>query len=131
SPKDFGLYVRSHPDSLLITAANKMRAGQEVTVEQSFSGRLRESYVVSTDPEVNARNFGLIAQHWRGGFGGRPEEDTGKALIFRDVPIAVVEDFLTRFETHSSFAGIKSDVVNYLERIAEKRPLADVLLISP
>lgn len=131
SPKDFGLYVRSHPDSLLITAANKMRSGQEVTVEQSFSGRLRESYVVSTDPGVNARNFDLIAEQWRGGFGGRPEEDTGKGLIFRDVPIAVVEDFLTRFEGHSTFAGIKSDVVTYLERIAEKRPLTDVLLISP
>lgn len=131
SPKDFGLYVRSHPDSLLITAANKMRSGQEVTVEQSFSGRLRESYVVSTDLEVNARNFELIAEHWRGGFGGRPAEDTVKGLIFRDVPIAVVEDFLTRFETHSTFAGIRSDVVSYLERIAEKRPLADVLLISP
>lgn len=131
SPKDFGLYVRSHPDSLLITAANKMRSGQEVTVEQSFSGRLRESYVVSTDPDVNARNFDLISEQWRGGFGGRPEEDTGKGLIFRDVPIAVVEDFLIRFECHSTFAGIKSDVVNYLERIAEKRPLADVLLISP
>ncbi len=131
SPKDFGLYVRSHPDSLLITAANKMRSGQEVTVEQSFSGRLRESYVVSTDPDVNARNFDLIAEHWRGGFGGRSAEDTGKGLIFRDVPIAVVEDFLTRFETHSNFAGIKSDVVSYLQRIEEKHPLADVLLISP
>ncbi|MBN0430598.1 endonuclease, partial [Pseudomonas aeruginosa] len=76
SPKDFGLYVRSHPDSLLITAANKMRSGQEVTVEQSFSGRLRESYIVSTDPDVNARNLALIADHWRSGFGGRPEEST-------------------------------------------------------
>lgn len=131
SPKDFGLYVRSHPDSLLITAANKMRSGQEVTVEQSFSGRLRESYIVSTDPDVNARNFELIAKHWQSGFGGRPGENTGKGLIFREVPIAVVEDFLTRFETHSTFASIKSDVVTYLERITAKHPLADVLLISP
>ena len=131
SPKDFGLYVRSHPDSLLITAANKMRSGQEVTVEQSFSGRLRESYIVSTDPDVNARNFDLIAEHWRDGFGGRPKENTEKGVIFRDVPIEAIEDFLTRFECHSIFAGQKSDVVNYLERIAEKRPLADVLLISP
>jgi hypothetical protein len=36
-----------------------------------------------------------------------------------------------KVEWHSTFAGIKSDVVAYLERIAEKRPLADVLLISP
>lgn len=131
SPKDFGLYVRSHPDSLLITAANKMRSGQKVTVEQSFSGRLRESYIVSTDPDLNTRNFDLIAEYWRGGFGGRPEENTEKGVIFRDVPITAIEDFLTRFECHAIFAGPKSDVVNYLERIAEKRPLADVLLISP
>lgn len=131
SPKDFGLYVRSHPDSLLITAANKMRSGQEVTVEQSFSGRLRESYIVSTDPDVNAKNFELIADHWRSEFGGRPEDHTEKGVIFRDVSVEVIEDFLTRFECHSTFAGQKSDVVSYLERIATKRPLADVLLISP
>jgi hypothetical protein len=106
SPKDFGLYVRSHPDSLLITAANKMRSGQEVTVEQSFSGRLRESYVVSTDPDVNARNLrpdrGAMARRLRRAAGG---VHTERASIFRDVPIAVVDDFLTRFEGHSTFAG--------------------------
>ncbi|SFL91058.1 Z1 domain-containing protein [Methylorubrum salsuginis] len=131
SPRDFGLYVRAHPDSLLITAANKMRSGEELTVEQSFSGRLRESYIVSTNPDVNGRNFALIAEYWRSGFAGRPEEQTDKGVIFRDVPIGVVEDFLKRFETHSTFAGLKADVVSYLERIAERRPLADVLLISP
>lgn len=131
SPKDFGLYVRSHPDSLLITAANKMRSGQEVTVEQSFSGRLRESYVVSTDPDVNVRNFALVTEHWRSGFGARSEEATEKGFIFRDVSVEVIDDFLTRFECHSAFAGQKADVVSYLERIAAKRPLADVLLISP
>ena len=108
-----------------------MRTGQEVTVEQSFSGRLRESYIVSTDPDVNSKNFALIAEHWKGGFGGRPEESTDKGVIFRDVPVEVIEDFLNRFECHSTFAGLRSDVVSYLERIAEKRPLADVLLISP
>jgi Z1 domain len=131
SPKDFGLYVRAHPDSLLITAVNKMRSGQKVTVEQSFSGRLRESYIVSTDPDVNARNFDLISECWRDGFGGRPAENTEKGVTFRDVAIAAIEDLLTRFECHSIFAGQKSDVVTYLERIAEKHPMADVLLISP
>ncbi|WP_034293850.1 Z1 domain-containing protein [Herbaspirillum sp. RV1423] len=131
SPQDFGLYVRSHPDSLLITAANKMRSGQELTVEQSFSGRLRESYIVSTDLGVNAKNFELIADYWRNGFGGRPETPIEKGCIFKDVPVKIIDEFLTRFECHSSFAGTKSSVVSYLERIAAKRPLADVLLISP
>lgn len=36
-PKDFGLKVRSHPDSLLITARNKMRTGTEVVRMISMS----------------------------------------------------------------------------------------------
>ncbi|MGC2546159.1 MAG: Z1 domain-containing protein [Silvibacterium sp.] len=131
SPKDFGLYVLSHPDSLLITAANKMRFSEEITVEQSFSGRLRESYIVSTDREVNGRNFELIANYWQSGFGGRPEERTEKGFIFRDVSVSVLDDFLTRFECHSDFAPQKSAVISYLERIATKYKYADVLLIEP
>jgi len=131
SPKDFGFYVRSHPDSLLITAANKMRSSEEVTVEQSFSGRLRESYIVSTDAGVNTRNFGLITDYWRSGFGGKVEVPTEKGVIFRGVQIEVIDSFLSQFECHSTFAGQKSDVMSYLERIAAKHRLADVLLISP
>lgn len=131
SPADFGLYVRSHPDSLLITAANKMRFGQELVVEQSFSGKLIESYTVSTDRQLNLSNFELIAEYWKSGFGGRPQDSTEKGVIFKDVAISVVIDFLTRFECHSSFSPVKSNVVSYLERIAATRPLADVLLVSP
>jgi hypothetical protein len=129
SPKDFGLYVRSHPDSLLITAANKMRSGQEVTVEQSFSGRLRESYVVSTDPDVNARTFadrGALARRIRRAAGGVHRK--GRHLQRRPVAGGRLPHPVRGPPT---FAGQKSDVVSYLERIAEKRPLTDVLLISP
>lgn len=131
SPKDFGLYVMSHPDSLLITASNKMRSGEEITVQQSFSGRLRESYIVSTDANVNQNNFELLERFWKEGFGGKPAENTGKGLIFRNVATDVIEDFLTRFETHSAYSGQKSDAVTYLRRISEKHPVGDVLLISP
>lgn len=131
SPKDFGLYVRAHPDSLLITAANKMRSGEELTVEQSFSGRLRESYILSTDADVNRKNFELITEQWRAGFGQKPAEATTKGFIFRDVDTSIVEDFLTRFECHSTFAGMKAAVISYLQRIEGKHPVADILLISP
>lgn len=132
SPKDFGLYVLSHPDRLLIvTAANKRRSGEEVTVEQSFSGRLRESYVVSTDPTVNADNFKLIAEFWKGRFGGKVQEETEKGFIFKDVSTEVIDDFLSRFEAHSAYSSHKLDALNYLRNIAGRNPLSDVLLISP
>lgn len=132
SPKDFGLYVLSHPDrALLVTATNKMRSGEQVTFQQSFSGKLRESYIVSAKPDVNARNFALVADFWRDGFGSRPVGETEKGVIFRDVPVAVVDDFLTKFECHSDYAAMKSSVLEYLVRVAERHPLTDVLLVSP
>lgn len=131
SPKDFGLYVRSHPDTLLITAANKMRAGEQVTVQQSFSGRLRETSSVSTNTELNARNFALFSQMWQDGFGGKTGEDTGKGWIYRDVDLAVLGDFLRRYDFHSGQTGLKSDLQAYLELIGDRHPKADILLISP
>lgn len=131
SPRQFGLYVLAHPDSLLVTAANKMRASEKVKFRQNFSGRMLESYIVSTDREVNKANFSLIEQFWREGFGGKVPEETRKGLIFRDVNVERIEDFLIGFQTHSEAADRKADVVAYIRALAEKHPTGDVLLISP
>src|SRR5690606_25981972 len=131
SPRQFGLYVMAHPDSLLITAANKMRTGEKVTVRQNFSGRMLESYIVSTDRKVNEDNFDLISRASEDGFGGPAAEDTGKGRIFRDVPVERIEDFLLAFQAHSQFADRKADIVAYLRTLADRHPVGDVLLISP
>jgi hypothetical protein len=131
SPKDFGLYVRRHPDSLLITSANKMRAGKEETFEQSYSGKLVESYILSIDPEVNRHNFNLLQKFWNNGFGGVAEEISKKGWIFRDVKTTIVEEYLREFQCHSDFQFTMSGVIGYLSKIAPNMPLADVLLISP
>lgn len=131
SPRQFGLYVMAHPDSLLITAANKMRTGEKVMFRQNFSGRMLESYIVSTDRDVNAANFGLVEIAWRQGFGGHAPEDTGKGIMFRDVAVETIEDFLLAFQAHSQFADRKADIVAYLRTLAAQHPVGDVLLISP
>ncbi|MDR5660172.1 Z1 domain-containing protein [Burkholderia cenocepacia] len=130
-PRQFGLYVMAHPDSLLITAANKMRDGEKVKFRQNFSGRMLESYIVSTDPDLNNANFDLIKRFWREGFGNRSPEDTGKGLIFRGVDAEQIEDFLMAFQAHSDFADRKSDIVAYLRTLSEQYSSGDVLLISP
>ena len=131
SPKDFGLYVRSHPDSLLITAPNKMGTAQTVQMNQSFCGRLLESYIVSTDRSVNDRNFKLISSYWEGGFDGKTSEEKEKGIFFRDVSTDVVIDFLHKFECHAAFSGHKHAVLKYIERISINHPRSDVILISP
>ncbi|MBU2090746.1 MAG: Z1 domain-containing protein, partial [Alphaproteobacteria bacterium] len=124
SPRQFGLYIMAHPDSLLITAANKMRTGEKVKFRQNFSGRMLESYIVSTDPDVNTANFALIEQTWREGFGGQVSEDTGKGPMFRDVSVEKIEDFLIAFQAHGQFADRKADIIAYLRTLAEQHPLA-------
>ena len=131
SPKDFGLYVRSHPDSLLITAMNKMRSGEEITIEQSFSGLLRESYDLSTDHEANESNVRLIEEMWSRRFGGALTEETSKGFILRDVKMSMVAEFVRRFECHSRYAPQRKDILDYIELISLRRPDADVLIISP
>ena len=129
SPRQFGLYVKAHPDRLLITAANKMRAGEKVTVSQNFSGKLRESYILPNDELINSANETLIAEFWRTGFGGHVQS-TRKGWKILNVPIEIIEDFLNQFRTHPDFAEQRAAIVAYLQKIAEKYPAGDVLLVS-
>ncbi|HEI8505095.1 TPA: Z1 domain-containing protein [Serratia marcescens] len=130
SPRQFGLYVKAHPDSLLITAANKMRSGERVIMKQNFSGRLVESYVVPEDSTVNSHNERLITDFWRNGFGGAALIPTGKGWIAEDVSLEVIEEFLVKFRVHSSFDSQKNNVISYLREIFSVYNKGDVLLIS-
>lgn len=61
TPLQFGHRVRTHPDGLLITAANKMRAGTRVRA--GFSGTISET--VSFEASQAQRNFDAFAAFLR------------------------------------------------------------------
>ena len=107
-----------------------MRAGQQVTFKQNFSGRLLESYILPTDNEINKQNEELIAKYWKEGFGGKELQPTGKGWIIEDVPVETIEEFITKFRPHSFFAERKAASVSYLQAISEDAPRGDILLIS-
>ncbi|HRP44781.1 MAG TPA: Z1 domain-containing protein [Ginsengibacter sp.] len=132
SPKKFGLYVKAHPDSLLITATNKMRSGERITVKQNFSGKLLESYILPVDEEINSANRQLIAEQWKVGFGKGQGSivPTEKGWFIKDVEIEAIEDFLLAFRAHPEFVERRSAAVNYLKSISDIYRHADVLLIS-
>lgn len=62
TPKDFGLAVRAHPDSLLVTAHNKMRTAAEVTRIISLSTQSFESVELPTSVRDLERNFHKVAE---------------------------------------------------------------------
>ncbi|WP_181017539.1 Z1 domain-containing protein, partial [Pseudomonas syringae] len=56
-PIDFGLKVRSHPESLLITAKNKMRYTDEIVQTISISQESLESPRLLKDPAILIGNY--------------------------------------------------------------------------
>jgi hypothetical protein len=129
TPKQFGLYVETHPDKLLITSANKMRSAITATVQQSYSGHLVESYRLPANPVVNAKNEKLIQDYWENGF-GKKISDTDKGWWAENVDTGVLENFLSQFEVHPSLEEQKRGVIEYLGLISDTYPKSDVLLIS-
>ena len=137
SPKDFGLYVRAHPDRLLITSANKMRSGERRKIKINLGGRLVESYLLPTDMQVNQENEELIKECWRKKFcdsvaGSKSRmEETKKGWIFYDVSLIVIEDFITRFRMHPGFVEKKQAIIRYIQKFSDQyKDGGDVLLIS-
>ena len=49
TPMEFGLKVRAHPDSLIVTARNKMKQGTVVTLSVSLRARLIETVFLKRD----------------------------------------------------------------------------------
>lgn len=130
SPRQFGLYVRSHPDRLLITAGNKMRSGEKVKMNQNYSNQLLESYLLPVSETVNQENDDLIADYWRAGFGGRPVARTDKGWFIENVSVDKIQEFLTKFQSHRGYAWQKSAAVEYLHKLSDAYSSGDVLLIS-
>ncbi|HGM9946476.1 Z1 domain-containing protein [Providencia rettgeri] len=129
SPKDFGLYVQSHQDSLLVTAANKMRNSEKLIINQNFTGKLIESTLLPLKSNINIENEKLIGEYWEDQFGGVIEK-TEKGWFIPNISTEKIEEFLIRFKSHKDAAFQKSSAINYLQAIASKYPKGDVLLIS-
>jgi hypothetical protein len=56
-PKDFGMRVMSHPETLLVTARNKMKTSKEVVVQISFSKFKAETPYILKSLEVQKKNL--------------------------------------------------------------------------
>ena len=52
TPEEFGLKVRSHPDTLIVTARNKMGTGAQIVVRIGLAGRLIETHTLRRDAEI-------------------------------------------------------------------------------
>ena len=135
-PRDFGLKVRSHPDTLLVTARNKMGTGQTHTVLIGLANRFVETAILHRDRatlQANLRAAVRLVDDMRIG-GKAPEngEPRGSGRLVRDVPVEMVDAFLGAFRNHPGSPATESDPVRrYIDlRSDDELDRWDVLFVG-
>jgi hypothetical protein len=117
TPKDFGLKVRAHPDTLIVTARNKMRKAETVYWQVELANRLIETTKVFAEPKVNELNIGrirnLVSELTKKK--GEPTKYLG-SFLWQDVDRADVCVFLGAFQNHPASLNTHTEaVVKYCE----------------
>jgi len=120
-PKDFGLKVRQDPNSLIVTAKNKMRTATQVSRPITVTGRLLETPRLKSKPDIleaNERAFKLfVASLDSAGF--RREIDQNGIMwsgIHKDLVVQLINSFETH-PWHLSFQG--RAIAEYIEKSQE------------
>ena len=120
TPREFGLKVRSHPDTLVVTARNKMGTGQDHTVLIGLANRFVETAILRRDGATlrsNLRAVNRLAEEMRNrGLAPENGEELHGSRLVRDVPVALVDAFIGSFRNHpGSFATESEPVRRYID----------------
>ena len=101
TPKEFGLKVRQDPNSLIVTAKNKMRTATLVTRPITVSGRLLETPRLKNDISIlqsNEKAFKLFVANLDSI--GRRTNVKQNAKFWKGIPKDLVVSLLRSFDTH-------------------------------
>lgn len=103
TPEQFGLAVRSHPESLIVTARNKMGTGREFPMKVGLAGKLVETTRIRADREQLDRNRkagqDLVAAIRARGLAA---EYPSRGILYKSVPVDLVRDFLRVFRADAA-----------------------------
>ncbi|MDO8586694.1 MAG: Z1 domain-containing protein [Armatimonadota bacterium] len=104
TPEDFGLKVRSHPDTLIVTARNKMGSGERIEVRIGLGNRFVETAMLKGDRgslEANRsaarRLVDRLAEY---GKPARGAKQVPSGWLLADAPVDPVLDFISEFRNH-------------------------------
>lgn len=119
TPKDFGLKVRAHPDSLIVTARNKMRSAKTIERVISVSKQLIETAKLHQSPDIMRANAVAAEDFLKEmnllGINSLESPVSGNTM-WQDVPKDVISRFIGRFECHPlNFTYQRAYLAEFLE----------------
>ncbi|WP_454638455.1 Z1 domain-containing protein [Bacillus mycoides] len=117
TPRDFGLKVRQDPNSLIVTARNKMRAATPVSRPIQVTGKLLETPRLKSRKEVldaNERSFKLFVASLDSV--GRRREIKENGLMWEGINKDLIVELLRSFDTHPWHLAFQSmALAEYIE----------------
>jgi hypothetical protein len=136
TPEQFGLKVRSHPDTLIVTARNKMGSGERIVVSIGLGNSFVETAILKRDTaslEANHAAAKRLAE--RLAKDGKPTsgaEAISGGWLLRGAPVGPVLDFISEFQNHpGSMLTDPGPVRRYIEdRSNSELALWDILFTS-
>ena len=135
SPEQFGLAIRSHPSTLIVTARNKVGSGEK-HVQVGLSNGYVETTRLTNDPEILETNRdaarGLLASLDQAGFSQGSAERAGGGYLLAGVPVRIIDEFLLQFRNdRGSIKSSTQPIRRYIEARAESELSKwDVLVVS-
>lgn len=132
TPKEFGLKVRTHPGSLLITARNKMRSAETLTIRLDLSGKLVETYALDlTQP--NRKNNWHLLEHFISDLQKMKDAKSNeqKNYEWNGVEEKRIVEFIEHFNNHpASQMTVAQPILSYLSQTKALYPKWDVVLVN-
>lgn len=123
TPKDFGLAVKAHPDSILqVTARNKQRNVTEFVHSICLDGKSKETSWLSVNPKYKENNLLLIKSMIQDLQDSHPSArvSVGNHYLWREIDKRKIIDFFTKFKVYQNDSlGISSRMpIDFIKKYA-------------
>jgi hypothetical protein len=119
-PSRFGIRVRAHPDTLIVTAQNKMRSGKDIAHSVSFSAFGAETPFIPRAAALNVQNVQRVAAFIRD---EAPPTMAGSRYLWAGIPKARIAALLSELnisEMNMQFVPDPQDGVRPLVRFIQE-----------
>ena len=132
TPRDFGLRVRAHPTSLIVTARNKMKHADKKVYWVTLDGEFFETPRFRSDIEsirANIKRTDYLIRRMLKDC-GNPKQSRRQPLFWSDVPREIVCEYLQSYENH--FLNMEADGIALSEYINNNQKFSkwDVLVMT-
>jgi len=116
TPREYGLKVKNHEESLIITAKNKMRHSANATISIDYYGELIETRKLLSE-QIKVQENLVTLKQFVTKLSRKPQDaNETKNFLWRDIDSELVLEFIKKFNNHP--LNIKTDfkcVEKYLE----------------